>query len=544
VGAQASASDGLPRGWDSAPYVRYEAEHALRGGGATDRTAFDFDPANTAVEASGRHYVGLPATGSHLEWAVTNAGSGLTLRFTLPDNASGAGVAGSLDLYVNGTNTVTVDLSSYWAWTYFVSSNPRNTPGVRPRMRFDEIHLGLPAPLQPGDVVRLQKNITDTFEYGIDFVEVEPVPPPLAQPPGYLSVTSYGANGGDALPDSAAFRSAWQAAVAAGTGLYVPPGRFLLTNQWNLGASSGIGLQGAGIWHTELHFPTKAVGGGGLYVAEGTHQLDISHFFMSSVLNERYLVPGVISDYKAFNGSFGNNSRIHDLWITHFRDRGVAGGRDVAGQHLQQLPVRQQPRAQHLRGRRQLLAGHPQLDRDALQLPRQRRRRAGGVAHSKQGAPEGRYNTFHHNTVEFTYRAGGIGIFGGFGHEAPQPHPGRHRQRGHPVHGGLSGLPLPEQHRHPHLRKHHQRARHQPRPVEPAARRDRDLGRRHPQPVLRPQRHPRLAPACHPVARRHESLLQQHDDPGHGAGCPPGARRRGRPAIRPGGRRDASPTSS
>jgi hypothetical protein len=417
VGAQASG-DGLPRGWDTAPYVRYEAEHALRGGGATDRTAFDFDPANTAVEASGRHYVGLPATGSHLEWAVTNAGSGLTLRFTLPDNASGAGVAGSLDLYVNGTNTVTVDLSSYWAWTYFVSSNPRNTPGVRPRMRFDEIHLGLPAPLQPGDVVRLQKNITDAFEYGIDFLEVEPVPLPLAQPPGYVSVASHGANGGDSLPDSAAFKSAWQAAVAAGTGLYVPPGRYLLTNQWNLGASTGIGLQGAGIWHTELHFPTKAVGGGGLYVAEGTHGLDISHFFMSSVLNERYLVPGVISDYKAFNGSFGNNSRIHDLWITHFETGAwladetspvnISSNFLFASNRVRNTYADGVNFSQGTRNSTVMHCSFRDNGDDALAV----------WPSSKQGAPEGRHNTFHHNTIEFTYRAGGIGIFGGFGHEA------------------------------------------------------------------------------------------------------------------------------
>ena len=72
-----AASDGLPRGWTSAPYVRYEAESGARAAGALLRTAFDVDPAKTAVEASDRQYVGLPSAGSHVEWVVTNSGAGL-----------------------------------------------------------------------------------------------------------------------------------------------------------------------------------------------------------------------------------------------------------------------------------------------------------------------------------------------------------------------------------------------------------------------------------------------------------------------------------
>lgn len=412
-----AGGDGLPRGWYDAPYVRYEAEAGVRGGGAVDRTAFDFHPANTAVEASGRHYVGLPVNGSFVQWTVTNRGEGVTLRFTLPDSPGGAGVAGSLDLYVNGTNTMTVNLGSYWAWVYFVSSNPQNTPGVRPRMRFDELHVGLPAELQPGDVLRIQKNNGDGLEYGVDFVELEDVPAALPQPPGFISVAAHGADGGDANPDTTAFQNAWQAAQAAGTGLYIPPGRYLLTNQWHLGNTSGRSIQGAGIWHTELHFPVKGIGRGGIYVGENTHAIDISHFFMSSVLNERYIVPGVISDYKAFNGVFGRDSRVHHLWITHF-ETGAWLADEVAPVSVSSNFVFEYNRVRNTyadglnfsQGTRDSTARYNSFrdnGDDALAV----------WPTSKQGAPEGRDNVFHHNTVEFTYRAGGIGIFGGSGHQ-------------------------------------------------------------------------------------------------------------------------------
>ena len=135
------------------PYARYEAEDAAVAGGAVARTAFDFDAAKTASEASNRQYVGLPVNGASVQWTVNQAGGGVTLRYTLPDNAAGTGVSGSLGVYVNGVLVTTISPGSYWSWTYFVSTDPRNTPGARPRMRFDEIHFRLTTPLQPGDVL-------------------------------------------------------------------------------------------------------------------------------------------------------------------------------------------------------------------------------------------------------------------------------------------------------------------------------------------------------------------------------------------------------
>jgi hypothetical protein len=417
AGTLSAASDGLPRGCHEMPYVRYEAENGMSGSGAVSRTAFDFNPETTASEASNQHYIGLPVNGSYVQWAVSNAADGVALRFTLPDNATGAGVTGSLHIYVNGTYSTNVNLGSYWAWTYFVSSNPQNTPGARPRMRFDEIHFRLPSSLRPGDVLKIVKANGDAYEYGIDFVEIESIPAALTQPSGYVNVTTYGANGSDSFSDTTAFNNAWAAAKSAGTGLYIPPGKYILSSQWSLGDSSGISIQGAGIWHTELFFSTKAVGAGGIFVGENTSRLNISHLYMNSALNERHIVAGQVSNYKAFNGCFGSNSSIRNVWLNHF-EAGV-----WMGDYTSPIQVTTGFEFVSNRVRNTYADGINFAQGSSSNTVRQCSFRDTGDdsmavwTSNSSGAPEGHHNRFYNNTVEFTYRAGSVGIFGGYGHE-------------------------------------------------------------------------------------------------------------------------------
>ena len=411
------AGDGLARGCDEMPYVRHEAEAGTAGGGAVLRSAVDFDPANTAAEASNRQYIGLPVTGSFVQWPVNQAADGVTLRYTLPDNAAGTGVSGSLSIRVNGQLATTVSLGSYWAWTYFSTTDPSNTPGTKPSARFDEIHFRLPVKLQPGDVLQITKTTGDTYEYGIDFVELEEVPAALAKPAGYLSVADYGANGTDGLTDSAAFDAAWLAAKTAGTGLYIPGGKFILDRRWNLGTSSGISIQGAGIWFTELFFATKAVGAGGVLTGKGTTHLTLSNFFMNSALNERFIVAGQVSDYKAFNGSFGSGSGIHHVWLTHFE----AGA--WLADYTAPVVAATGFDFSYNRVRNNYADGINLCQGTSASVVRQCDFRSNGDdamavwPSSAASAPEGHDNVFHHNTVEFNYRAGGVGIFGGYGHQ-------------------------------------------------------------------------------------------------------------------------------
>ena len=411
-------SDGLPRGCNEMPYVRYEAEDGAKGGGAVARTAFDFDATKTASEASNRQYVGLSANGSYVQWAVSQAAAGVTMRYTLPDNAAGTGVSGSLGVYVNGVLATTIGLGSYWAWTYFVTTDPRNTPGgTRPRMRFDEIHFRLTTALKPGDVLKIMKTNGDAYEYGIDFVEIEAVPDALAKPSGYVSVTDYGANGADNVSDSTAFDNAWAAAKSKKTGLYIPAGKFVLSRKWNLGDSTGVPIQGAGAWYTELYFSTVATSGGGIATGKNTSGITISHFFMSSALNQRFVVAGQVADYKAFNGPFGSSSSIHHIWLTHFETGAWVADYTATVKATTGLDFA------YNRVRYTYADGINLSQGTSSCTVRQCDFRSNGDdamavwPSSTAGAAECHNNIFHHNTVEFTYRAGGAGIFGGYGHE-------------------------------------------------------------------------------------------------------------------------------
>jgi len=412
-----AATDGLPRGCNEMPYVRYEAEEGAIGGGAVARTALDFDASKTASEASNRQYVGLSANGSYVQWTVNQTAAGVTLRYTLPDNATGGGVSGSLKVYVNGVLSTTISPGSYWAWTYFVTTDPRNTPGARPRMRFDEIHFRLTTALKPGDVLKIAKTNGDAYEYGIDFVEIEAVPDALAKPAGFVSVTDYGANGADSVSDSAAFDNAWTAAKNKKTGLYIPAGKFILDRKWNLGDSTGVSIQGAGAWYTELFFSKLATSAGGIATGKNTSGITISHFYMSSALNQRFVVAGQVADYKAFNGPFGSGSSIHHVWITHFETGAWVA--DYAS------PVKVTTGLDFAYNRvRYTYADGINLSQGTSSCTvRQCDFRSNGDdamavwPSSTAGAPECHNNSFYNNTVEFTYRAGGAGIFGGYGHE-------------------------------------------------------------------------------------------------------------------------------
>ena len=84
----------------SMPYARYDSNEASIGAGAQLKTSTDWNKDNIASQASEQSYVALPSNGSYAEWTVSEngAGSGVTMRFTMPDSADGRGLNGSVDV--------------------------------------------------------------------------------------------------------------------------------------------------------------------------------------------------------------------------------------------------------------------------------------------------------------------------------------------------------------------------------------------------------------------------------------------------------------
>ncbi|RRJ66917.1 glycosyl hydrolase [Paenibacillus oralis] len=405
----------------SMPYFRYDTDEAARGGGAVLMSAPNFDQALTASEASGQKYVALPSSGSYLEWKVKpgQGGDGVTIRFTMPDSSDGMGQNGSIDVYVNGAKVKAVPLTSYYNWQYFSGDQPGDTPGAgRPLFRFDEVHWKLDTPLEPGDTIRIQKG-NDNIEYGVDFIEIERVPDPIARPANAVSVTDYGAVADDGQDDLTAFKAAVNAAVAEGKTLYIPEGTFHLGGMWEIGSASkmidDLKVMGAGIWHTNLQFtnPNRASGGISLRISG---QLDFSNVYMNSNLRSRYNQEAV---YKGFMDNFGTNSKIHNVWVEHFECGFWVG--DYA--HTPAM-IATGLVIENSRIRNNLADGVNFAQGTSHSTVRNSNLRNNGDdalaiwTSNVNGAPAGVNNTFSYNTIENNWRAGGIGIFGGSGHKA------------------------------------------------------------------------------------------------------------------------------
>jgi len=405
----------------SMPYTRYDTEDATYGGGAILNTAPTFDQALTASEASGQAYVALPSNGSYLEWTVREGegGAGVTMRFTMPDSHDGMGLDGSLDVYVNGVKAKTVPLTSYYSWQYFSSDHPSDVPGSgRPLFRFDEVHWKLDTPLEPGDTIRIQK-ANDTIEYGVDFIEIEPVPAVISRPANSVSVTDFGAVADDGQDDLAAFEAAVNEAVATGKTLYIPEGTFHLGNMWVIGSPTDmiddITIMGAGIWHTNLQFtnPNAASGGISLRIAG---QLDFSHVYMNSNLRSRYNQEAV---YKGFMDNFGINSKVHNVWVEHFECGFWVG--DYA--HTPAI-ISEGLVIENSRIRNNLADGVNFAQGTSHSTVRNSSLRNNGDdalavwTSNVNGAPAGVNNTFTYNTIENNWRAAAIAFFGGSGHQA------------------------------------------------------------------------------------------------------------------------------
>lgn len=406
----------------SMPYSRYDTDDAVRGGAATLRTAPTFDQSLTASEASGQKYIALPSNGSYAEWTVRSGqgGAGVTMRFTMPDSADGMGLSGSLDVYVNGTKVRTVSLTSYYSWQYFSGDMPGDAPSAgRPLFRFDEVHWKLDTALKAGDTIRIQKNNGDAYEYGVDFLEIEPLPGAIARPANSVSVTEHGAVANDGQDDLAAFKAAVTAAVAAGKSLYIPEGTFNLSGMWEIGSVSNkinnITITGAGVWYTNLQFTNPNAAGGGISLRI-TGKLDFSNVYMNSNLRSRY---GENAIYKGFMDNFGTNSVIHDVWVEHFEcGMWVGDYAHTPAIYATGLVV------ENSRIRNNLADGinfSQGTSNSTVRNSSIRNNGDDGLAvwtSNTNGAPAGVNNTFSYNTIENNWRAAAIAFFGGSGHKA------------------------------------------------------------------------------------------------------------------------------
>ena len=395
------------------PYTTHEAENASVENGATIQQSTDME--STAVEATSQTYVELPKKGAAVTFNVTEPANALNVRYTIPDGASG-----QLDVQVNGSSVGNLDLSSHSAWQYLKGDHEYDQAidGSSARFRFDETRLLLKdIQLKSGDRISLVKKKDDNVPYGIDFIELEQAPAPVAQGENSISIVDKGASANDDSDDTAALLAAVEEAKASGKSVYIPEGRFNFDKQVNIEADN-LKISGAGVWHTQLHFTSDKRYGGGIVFGHNSNGIELSNLYMDSNLTSRY---NEDAQYKAISGTLGKDSKIHDIWVQHFEVGMWIGDYDQTGnmKYTDGLVV------ENARIRNNLADGINFAQGTKNSTVKNSNIRGNGddglaiwssISNGTNAAAE-ENNKFLNNTIESGWRAAGIGIFGGKGHE-------------------------------------------------------------------------------------------------------------------------------
>ena len=395
------------------PYTTHEAENASVENGATIQQSTDME--STAVEATNQTYVELPKKDAAVTFNVTEPANALNVRYTIPDGASG-----QLDVQVNGSSVGNLDLSSHSAWQYLKGDHEYDQAidGSSARFRFDETRLLLKdIQLKSGDKISLVKKKDDNVPYGIDFIELEQAPAPVAQGENSINIVEKGASANDDSDDTAALLAAVEEAKASGKSVYIPEGRFNFDKQVNIEADN-LKISGAGVWHTQLHFTSDKRYGGGIVFGHNSNGIELSNLYMDSNLTSRY---NEDAQYKAISGTLGKDSKIHDIWVQHFEVGMWIGDYDQTGnmKYTDGLVV------ENARIRNNLADGINFAQGTKNSTVKNSNIRGNGddglaiwssISDGTNAAAE-ENNKFLNNTIESGWRAAGIGIFGGKGNE-------------------------------------------------------------------------------------------------------------------------------
>jgi hypothetical protein len=330
-------------------FVEQEAENAVTNGAII---GFDTTAYTLAAEASGRQAVKLTAPGQFVEFTLTRPANAITLRYAIPDAATGGGIEAPLTLSLKGKRLSTLTLTSKYSWLYnqypfsndpgagllhpdwwvtecscvpqYTDPAPTFSTPFRPMHFYDEQRVLLGKTYDIGDQVRVSvpagTNATWTV---IDLVDFEKVSPPVRNVPNSLSVLDFGADPTGAADSAGAFDSAIAAAKARGKIVFIPAGTYQVNRHILV---DDVTINGAGSWWTiikghEVALAAPApdgsvhtgVGFYGKYVNDGgSSNVHLSNFAIEGDVRERI-------DTDQVNGVGGalSNSTIDGVYIHH-----------------------------------------------------------------------------------------------------------------------------------------------------------------------------------------------------------------------------------
>ncbi|MFG2650654.1 glycosyl hydrolase family 28-related protein [Streptomyces sp. NPDC048436] len=308
------------------PFSELEAESAVTSGSVIgpDRTY-----TTLPSEASGRRAVRLDAAGEYVEFTLTAPANAISLRYALPDSAEGTGISASVQLSADGDQLKKLTLTSKYGWFYGSYPFTNRPSDGSPHHFYDETRALLGKTLQAGTKVRVQLPLTTETPWAvIDLADFEAVAAPVARPAGSLSVTDYGADPTGGQDSTAAFQRAVDAGSSQGKDVYIPEGRFKLTDHVVV---DRVTLRGAGPWYSELtgRHPTdrdRAAGIYGKYVQGGGYKGEIRPHEAGgpsrNVILKDFAILGEITErvdgdqVNAIGGAL-SDSTVDNVWLQH-----------------------------------------------------------------------------------------------------------------------------------------------------------------------------------------------------------------------------------
>jgi hypothetical protein len=306
--AHAATTPGAP-----VPFTEYAA--ATSSSAATNGTVLpvNYQYGTLQAEATGRQAVELIGQGKYVSFTLTTAANAVDLHYSIPDSTGGGGLTEPLDLYVNGTLTTALSLTSQYSWlygTYPFSNTPSvgEPDGETPHDFYNDVRYQFSSTLAAGTVVKLQVDSGDDAPwYAINTADFETVAAPIAQPSGYINVTQapYDADNTGVNDSTTALQNAINAASAAGEGVYIPQGTYTVSAPLNV---NNVTIEGAGEWYTKLTGSEVSFSGNQNPASTNVNVSNLSLFGEVNVRNNSD------STTTGFNGGF-SNSTISDVWI-------------------------------------------------------------------------------------------------------------------------------------------------------------------------------------------------------------------------------------
>jgi hypothetical protein len=305
--AAALSPVGVPGRGAPVPFVEQEAEDVAHNGTVIGPNRIY---GTLPSEASGRKAVTLDAAGEYVEFTLSTPANAAVFRYSLPDNGAGTGITAPIDLRINGTKLKDLSLTSRYGWYYGGYPFNNQPGGGNPHHFYDEVRTMFGSTQPAGTKIRLQVSSTSASPtFTIDLADFELVGAPIGQPAGSLSVTSYGADPTGAADSTAAIQSAVNAGAAQSKEVWIPQGRFKVTNHIIV---DRVTLRGAGPWYSEL--AGNRVGVYGKYVNEGgpSQNVTLKDFAILGEVMERN-----DSDQVNALGGAMSNTLVSNLWMQH-----------------------------------------------------------------------------------------------------------------------------------------------------------------------------------------------------------------------------------